>query len=428
MGNKEEDSLFQNNFKQNKNMKTNIVSILMIAALFMVSCGTAPSNEQKASTDKHEHAEGDGHDHAAEKDHEHSEGDGHDHGGEVKKEAHADEIVFTNDQAKAVGLKTEVVTPQTFRNVIKTSGQVQAPQGDEQTVVATSNGVISFANASITDGVPVRAGETIVVVSAKNLQEGDPSLKAKIAFETAEKEYKRSEGLVADKIISTKEFEQTRLRYETAKAVYQGQAANVTASGIRITSPINGYIKNRLVSQGEYVSVGQPIATVAQNRRLQLRAEVSENYFKHLKSVNSANFKTAYDNATYKMSEMNGKLLSYGKTSSNNSFYIPVTFEFDNVGNIIPGAFAEVYLLAQPKDNIISVPVSALTEEQGLNFVYLQIEDDVFKKQEVTVGQNNGDRAEILKGLKKGDKIVTNGVYQVKLAASSSVIPDGHNH
>ena len=128
------------------------------------------------------------------------------------------------------------------------------------------------------------------------------------------------------------------------------------------------------------------------------------------------------------MSEMNGKLLSYGKTSSNNSFYIPVTFEFDNVGNIIPGAFAEVYLLAQPKDNIISVPVSALTEEQGLNFVYLQIEDDAFKKQEVTVGQNNGDRAEILKGLKKGDKIVTNGVYQVKLAASSSVIPDGHNH
>ena len=77
---------------------------------------------------------------------------------------------------------------------------------------------------------------------------------------------------------------------------------------------------------------------------------------------------------------------------------------------------------------MISIPVSALTEEQGLNFVYLQIEDDAFKKQEVTVGQDNGERVEIMKGLKSGDKVVTNGVYQVRLAASSSAIPDGHNH
>lgn len=409
-------------------MKTNIGIILVIAAFFMVSCSTSSSNEQKATTDSHEHAEGDGHDHEAEKEHEHSADDGHDHSAETKEEAHADEIVFTKSQANAVDLKMELVAPATFRNVIKTSGQIQAPQGDEQTIVATSNGIVTFANTSISDGTPVRAGETIVVLSAKNLQEGDPTLKAKIAFETAEKEYKRAEGLVADKIISAKEFEQTRLRYETAKAAYQGQASNITASGIRVTSPINGYIKNRLVNQGEYVSVGQPIATVAQNRRLQLRAEVSENYFKHLKSVNSANFKTAYDKTAYKMSDLNGKLLSYGKASSSTSFYIPVTFEFDNIGDIIPGAFAEVYLLAQPKENVLSVPVSALTEEQGLNFVYIQIEDEAFKKQEVTVGQNNGIRAEIVKGLKSGDKVVTNGVTQVKLAASSSAIPDGHNH
>ena len=268
MDNKESVFLFQNNFKLVNNMKTNIGIILVIAAFFMVSCSTSSSNEQKATTDSHEHAEGDGHDHEAEKEHEHSADDGHDHSAETKEEAHADEIVFTKSQANAVDLKMELVAPATFRNVIKTSGQIQAPQGDEQTIVATSNGIVTFANTSISDGTPVRAGETIVVLSAKNLQEGDPTLKAKIAFETAEKEYKRAEGLVADKIISAKEFEQTRLRYETAKAAYQGQASNITASGIRVTSPINGYIKNRLVNQGEYVSVGQPIATVAQNRRL----------------------------------------------------------------------------------------------------------------------------------------------------------------
>ncbi|MEG0455637.1 MAG: efflux transporter periplasmic adaptor subunit, partial [Bacteroides sp.] len=63
-----------------------------------------------------------------------------------------------------------------------------------------------------------------------------------------------------------------------------------------------------------------------------------------------------------------------------------------------------------------------------LNFVYIQIEPEAFKKQEVTIGQNNGERVEIVKGLNAGQKVVTRGVTQVKLAASSSAIPDGHNH
>lgn len=411
-------------------MKLSIYSILIAIALFMMSCNTQQSNNTKAPQESHEHSDGDGHDHENESEHDHTEGDGHDHdhGAKPEVEEHADEIAFTAKQAEAAGLRTEAIKASAFHNVIKTSGQIQAPQGDEQTIVATSAGIVSFTNSSIADGTPVRSGEPIVTISAKNLQEGDPALKSKIAFETAEKEYRRAEGLIADKIISTKEFEQIKLRYETAKAAYQGQSANITASGVRVTSPMTGYIKSRMVNQGDYVSVGQPIATVAQNRRLQLKAEVSENYFKQLKNVNSANFKTAYDNMTYSLSEMNGKLLSYGKTSSSSSFYIPITFEFDNIGDIIPGSFAEVYLLASQRDNVISVPVASLTEEQGLNFVYIQVEPEAFIKQEVTVGQNNGERVEIIKGLRGGENVVTKGVTQVKLAAASGTIPEGHNH
>ena len=59
--------------------------------------------------------------------------------------------------------------------------------------------------------------------------------------------------------------------------------------------------------------------------------------------------------------------------------------------------------------------------------MYLQIEDEIFRKQEVTPGQSDGTRVEILKGLKIGDKVVTKGTYQVKLATASTAIP-GHNH
>lgn len=426
-----------------RTLKYSIILSIMISVTAFTGCKGKKTDEHEhaesvENVDEHEHTDGDGHDHSSEKSQEHSEGDGHDHSadekeaghveGDEKESEHADEIAFSKKQAELVGLTTETVSPTTFYNAIKTSGQIQTPQGNEVVIAATSNGIVTFTNSSITEGTAVSAGQSIVTISAKKLLEGDPAAKSKIAYETALKEYQRAEGLVKDQIISTKEFEQVKLRYETAKTTYDAQASNITASGVSVSSPISGYIKNRLVAQGEYVSVGQQIATVSQNKRLQLRAEVSENNFKILKSISSANFKLAYDNTIYKLSDLNGKLLSYGKSSGDQSFYIPVTFEFDNIGEIIPGAFTEVYLLSSPQENVISVPVPSITEEQGLNFVYLQLDEEGYKKQEVMLGQNNGERVQILSGLKNGDKVVTKGVYQVKLAATSSVMPEGHAH
>lgn len=350
--------------------------------------------------------------------------------GEKTKEEHADEIVFTQKQANEAGIKLETVFPGDFTNVIKVSGQIQAKFGNEQTVVATASGIVSFSNYVVTDGAAIRAGQSVVVISAKKLQDGDPTQKAKAAYETAERELRRSEELVADKIISAKDFEQVKLRYETAKATWLGQAANVTAHGVSVAAPISGFIKNRLVKQGDYVAVGDPILTVTQNRRLQLRAEVPENSYKYLKNVSSANFKPAYDNNVYKLSNLNGRLLSYGKAADTESFYLPITFEFDNVGDFVAGAYAEVYLLAQPKKNVLSIPITALTEEQGIYYVYVQAknEKEAFLKKEVTTGQDNGDRIEITKGLNAGDIVVVKGAYQVKLAASGAAVPEGHSH
>lgn len=435
------------------------IKIIGIALLSLVYVACNQSNSHEGQTNEvenhegHDHGEHEGHDHNENSDHEesheghdhdndnhddhdHGDHEGHDHGKESLEEndhsdeesSHADEISFTNEQAKMAGLTTESIASGTFHQVIKTSGKIQASQGDEATIVATSNGIVSFVNPSIAEGDYVKSGEVIITVSAKQILNGDPVEKAKIAFETAEKEMKRADELIGDKIISVKEYEQIKMRYETAKTTYQAQSTNSSVNGVNIASPISGYIKNRLVAQGEYVSVGQSIATISQNQKLQLKAEVSEKNYKSLKNISNANFKTAYDNTLYKLSDLNGRLLSYGRTSGQQSFYVPITFEFDNTGDLIPGSFTEIYLIANPQNNVITVPVSSLTEEQGLYFAYIQIEEEIFKKQEVTLGQNDGERVHILSGLNEGDKIVTNGVYQVKLAATSSVMPEGHGH
>lgn len=66
-------------------------------------------------------------------------------------------------------------------------------------------------------------------------------------------------------------------------------------------------------------------------------------------------------------------------------------------------------------------------EEQGLYFVYLQLDEEGYKKQEVTLGASNGKKVQILTGLKAGDRVVTKGAYQVKLASASNAIP-AHSH
>lgn len=361
-------------------------------------------------------------------DHEH---EGHDHEAEIhaeEKTAHSDEIVLTPEKAKAAGVEAEVIHPGTFREVIQAGGQILSAQGQEATVVAASSGVVSFSR-KIAEGIEVGQGSELLSVSAEHIQEGDPVRKAKVAYEKAKEEYERAEKLVGSQIVSQKEFAALREAYQNARLTYEALLPSKSGKGVAVKAPIGGFVKNCLVKEGDYVTVGQPLMTVTQMHRLMLKADVSERYYAQLPRIVSANFKTPYNNKVYCLENLGGKVLSFGKSSGDTSYYVPVTFEFDNRGDMVPGAFVEVFLLSGERQGVISLPESALTEEQGLYFVYLKLDDECYKKQEVQLGTSNGERVEILSGLKDGDTVVTRGAIHVKLAAASNAIPaHSHNH
>lgn len=396
------------------------MGILCLFALGSCKNGHEHGPEEHAleehNHDGHNHAE-EGHDHEA-------EGPGHSH--EEVSGTHADEIILPKAKAEAAGVKVSVIEAGPFRQVIKTSGQVAAAQGDESVAVATVAGVVSF-RGQVTEGMSVSRGTPLVSISSNNIADGDPVQRARIAYDVAKKEYERMKGLVKNQIVSEKDFAQAEQAYETARISYEALAKNHSATGQNITAPIAGYVKNILVNEGDYVTVGQPLVSVTQNRRLFLRAEVSEKYYPYLSGIQSANFKTPYDNKVYELAELNGKLLSFGKSTGGSSFYVPVTFEFDNKGEVISGSFVEVYLLSKELPNVISLPRTALTEEQGTFFVYLQLDEEGYKKQEVKLGADNGKQVQILSGVKAGDHVVTEGAYQVRLASASNAIP-AHSH
>ena len=371
------------------------------------------------SHEAHNHAE-EAHNHDAHAHEGHDHSHGHDHG------VNPDEIMLAPEKAKAAGVASEVIQPKTFRQVIKTSGEVQAAQGAESVVVANVAGVVSFQRA-VTEGMQVGKGATIMTISASKLQDGDPAERARIAYESAKADYDRASRLVESQIVSQKEFNAIKEKYENARLAYEALAKNQTKGGVAVAAPIGGYIKNLLVKEGDYVAVGQPLATVTQNNRLFLRADVSERYYKYLNGISSANFKTPYDNQVYELEALNGKLLSVGKAAGSGSYYVPVTFSFDNKGDIIPGSFVEIFLLSQQQENALVLPVEALTEEQGLYFVYLQNCEESYKKQEVKIGANNGVEVQILDGIHPGDKVVVKGAYHVKLASAGNALP-AHSH
>lgn len=357
------------------------IYLLWVACAYLFAgCGGGNTTHEEAGHDheQEELADHESHNHEAEgHDHE-AEGAGHDH--EHEEAGHSDEIIFKKALAEAVGLKTEVVEPAVFTDVVKTSGRVMAAQGDETTVVATVPGVVTFGKLFFVDGTAVAKGQAILSLASSGISDGNVASRVKYAYETAKKEYERMEQLVGDKIVSAKDFEQARLNYENAKVAYEAIAGKQTTNGVSVVSPMNGYLKNLQVKEGDYVTVGQPLATISQNSRLVLRAEVSEKYYPILPAVQSANFRTPYDNVTYKLSDLHGRMLSYGKASDTNSFYIPVTFEFDNKGAVIPGSFVEIYLLTSQIQDVISVPVSALIEEQGVYSVFIRLDEEGYMK------------------------------------------------
>lgn len=362
--------------------------------------------------------------------HEHGE-EGHSHEEEMhagEKAGHSDEIILTPEKAKAAGVEAETVHAGSFRNVIHTSGQILAAQGEEATVVAASSGVVSFSR-KVAEGMQVGKGTELLSVSAAHIQDGDPVQKAKVAYEKAKEEYERAQKLVSSQIVSQKDFAALREAYENARLTYEALKPSKSGKGVSVKSPIGGFIKTCLVKEGDYVTVGQPLMTVTQTRRLVLKAEVSERYYAQLSQVTSANFQTPYNNKVYSLDNLGGKLLSFGKSSGDTSYYVPVTFEFDNRGDMVPGSFVEVYLLSGERNGVLSLPLSALTEEQGVYFVYLKLDEECYKKQEVKLGTSDGSRVEILSGVKDGDTVVTRGAIHVKLASASNAIPaHTHNH
>lgn len=340
---------------------------------------------------------------------------------------------FTKEQSWKIDFATEMPKVEPFGQVIKTTAQVLSAQDDEILISAKTNGVVKFSSENLLEGKSVSYKQILFSIQGDDLANNNATVRfveAQNNYEKASADYNRSKELAKDKIVSEKDLLFAKNQYENAKVIYDNLSKNFNKSGQSVSSPLNGFIKQLFVKNGQYIEAGQPIATISQNKTLLLKAEVQQKYSSILNTINSANIRTLYNNKTYTFDQLNGKIISFGKNTNNENYMIPVHVQIDNKEAFVSGSFVELYLKTISNINAITIPNAALMEEQGIYFVFIQLTPELFEKREVKVGGTDGLKTEILKGISPQERIVTLGAISVKLAQATGTLDahSGHNH
>ncbi|MDE6065379.1 MAG: efflux RND transporter periplasmic adaptor subunit [Duncaniella sp.] len=366
--------------------------VASILALSMTACHSHSESEHTEEADEH----------------------GHEHG--------ADEIILEPDDAERLGVMVDTVRTAPFTETLKVSGEILPSSTDRGVVSAPTSGIVKLA-AGINPGSQVSAGQSIATVTARNISGGDANQAAKVALDNAKRELDRVTPLLADGLVTRKEYNEALSAYESAKAAYSPAAASGVAS-----APRAGVITSINVGDGEYVETGQIIATVAANSTLTLRALVPSAQAGFLPRVSGA-VMSFHNGNTVDITDYSGRLLSSAPASASETpGYVPVYFSFSGTAPVIPGNATEVYLKGAERADIISLPVEALVEQMGQKFVFIREGDHAYEKRPVSIGNSDGKRVEIKSGIEPGEIAVVKGSTFVRLAEQATVAPEGHSH
>jgi RND family efflux transporter MFP subunit len=340
---------------------------------------------------------------------------------------------FTKEQSWKIDFSTGYAVREPFGQVIRMMALVQPAQGNESVVTARSGGVVTFTGKTVLEGTEVASGQPLLSIRGSGFAEDNSAVRfteAQNNYEQAKAEYDRALLLAADRIVSERQLLEAKTQFENARSVYENLQQNFSRTGQTVTSPMRGFVRQLLVENGQYVEPGQPLMVISQNSTLMLRAEVQPRYASFLNSINSATVSRGDDSKTYTLEELDGRIFSVGKASTADSYLIPVSVQVRNTAGFVPGSFVKLWLKTVADAEALTVPNSALIEEQGAFFVFVQVTPEKFEKRLVQTGTTDGIRTEVTGGLRDDERIVTKGAILVKLAQATGALDahSGHVH
>ncbi|PKL86428.1 MAG: hypothetical protein CVV22_02865 [Ignavibacteriae bacterium HGW-Ignavibacteriae-1] len=338
-------------------------------------------------------------------------------------------IGFTKEDAWSLGVATDVVAYTEFRNSKKAIGKFATKTEKETIITARVGGIVRLLGQSITSGKQISANQGLFMIAPSGLEDDNTDVRyfqAKSQYEQSKDEFDRAKKLLVDKIVSDKEYARLKSEFEIAEAKFQSYSNYTPKSGTLVNSPTSGMIKELYVSNGDFVTPGQKMAKIINIDRMVVEVEILQKDYLKLQPITDA----LIEFGEYKvpLSELNGKLLSVSPSKTGNLNFITVYFEVNNKFNYMPGMPVEVYLYGGKANKSLAVPHTAVWEDLGYYYVFVQKSGELFERREVQVGGYDGKSYLITSGLDEMERIVVNGTYRLVLASKTTEMPAGHSH
>jgi multidrug efflux pump subunit AcrA (membrane-fusion protein) len=187
-----------------------------------------------------------------------------------------------------------------------------------------------------------------------------------------------------------------------------------------VISPVEGTITSLPVTGGLTVSSSTVIATIGSLDKLKITIYVAEKYSGYLRQ----NLPAYVSFTSSPGLEFNAWVSSVSPVVNNKNRTIETTLNLASQDpRIKEGMFASVRLVIREEKNTLVIPRTAIKDYNGDDTVYIIDEEDLARRVPVTVGLTNDAEAQILAGLKPGDRVITAGAVTegspVRIAAAS---------
>jgi multidrug efflux pump subunit AcrA (membrane-fusion protein) len=271
-------------------------------------------------------------------------------------------------------------------------------------------------------------------------QQFDPTKVAEVSaaranYDLAEKNFQRAEKLIESGDISRAEYDQRKSQRDSLKQVYESTIAqarqnyagvlmartNVTNAQTQVdlarrnlsytvvTAPIDGYVLERPVDVGAYVSTTTKVATIVRTNPLWIRIDIPEPAVPQIRNGQPVSLTTS----SWPDRSFSGHIARVSPNVSANSRTLTVEAQIDNgSGALKPGQFGTVRILLPQTEAAVLVPQRALRTISGATYVFV-IKNGHAERRLVQSGQTEGDLVEIKSGVGADEIVATSNVDQL---------------
>ena len=273
---------------------------------------------------------------------------------------------------------------------------------------------------------------------------------ARVRLEQARREADRMQRLYDGKAASQKQLQAAQSEREAAQVAFdaavrrrdalnsanpvkpsrvsaENNFANVQSvpNGFTVSAPFGGYVTKVNKSIGEQVSPGDAIVEISNLDTVWVEAPIFERDLNTLGTSRTATFRVS----AFPEQEFKGTVLDFGSTIDEQTRAANVVFAVENAGRALRlGMQANVRLDAEQTVTAMMIPKEAVLEAEGKKLIYVLVSGEEFERREVTLGDEYGDKVAVLSGLNPGERVVTQGAYQIRLQELRPADAGAHSH